>query len=294
VACLSPCDRFIDENLSTLQYASRAQSIENRAVINVDPTTKLIHRLKKEIKVLRRDLIQARRLAEVAQYAVLDQANLSTDEISIQCRKLKKDMIDNITMIKQMYTNENALRQEHDQIMTSNIELTYRNSQLHTENVKLRNEINQLNHYYSTGATRTKEEGRNSRANEESMTIPGYGIARMRSKKDGHQSNENGGSGSGVMAMESARTDNGRLDNRSSTVQQQQQQQQQQQKTSNSGESGSFFDMVEKHPTVTNSNGWAGTNTPNNEMDFFSSVALPEQNNSSSTIERILKNILIK
>mgnify|MGYP001453346562 FL=1 len=149
VACLSPCDRFIDENLSTLQYASRAQSIENRAVINVDPTTKLIHRLKKEIKVLRRDLIQARRLAEVAQYAVLDQANLSTDEISIQCRKLKKDMIDNITMIKQMYTNENALRQEHDQIMTSNIELTYRNSQLHTENVKLRNEINQLNHYYS-------------------------------------------------------------------------------------------------------------------------------------------------
>jgi hypothetical protein len=46
VACLSPCDRFADENLSTLQYASRAQSIENRAVINVDPTTKLINRLK--------------------------------------------------------------------------------------------------------------------------------------------------------------------------------------------------------------------------------------------------------
>ena len=62
----------------------------------------------------------------------------------MQCRKLKKDMIDNIAMIKEMYRNENMLRNDHDRVVASNVELTYRNSQLHTENARLRHDINQL------------------------------------------------------------------------------------------------------------------------------------------------------
>lgn len=46
-------------------------------------------------------------------------------------------MIDNITMIKAMYTNESKLRHDHDTVLQSNAELTYHNSQLHTENAKL-------------------------------------------------------------------------------------------------------------------------------------------------------------
>jgi kinesin family protein 4/21/27 len=34
IACLSPLDDYVEENLSTLNYASRAQNISNIPVIN--------------------------------------------------------------------------------------------------------------------------------------------------------------------------------------------------------------------------------------------------------------------
>ena len=46
VACLSPCDGHFDENLSTLEYASRASCIANRVAVNEDPKSKLIRELR--------------------------------------------------------------------------------------------------------------------------------------------------------------------------------------------------------------------------------------------------------
>ena len=37
IACLSPLDIFADENISTLNYATRAQKIHNIPHLNVDP-----------------------------------------------------------------------------------------------------------------------------------------------------------------------------------------------------------------------------------------------------------------
>lgn len=37
MACLSPSDRFIEENLSTLNYAAKASLISNIPTKNVDP-----------------------------------------------------------------------------------------------------------------------------------------------------------------------------------------------------------------------------------------------------------------
>ena len=37
IACLNPCDLHIDENLSTLNYASRASYISNKPIKNEDP-----------------------------------------------------------------------------------------------------------------------------------------------------------------------------------------------------------------------------------------------------------------
>jgi hypothetical protein len=36
IACLSPLDMFVDENISTLNYATRAQKIHNVPHINID------------------------------------------------------------------------------------------------------------------------------------------------------------------------------------------------------------------------------------------------------------------
>lgn len=43
VACLSPSDRYIEENLSTLNYASRASMISNVPTKNVDPKMMILN-----------------------------------------------------------------------------------------------------------------------------------------------------------------------------------------------------------------------------------------------------------
>lgn len=37
IACLTPSDKYIDENLSTLAYASKAKVMTNQPKINSDP-----------------------------------------------------------------------------------------------------------------------------------------------------------------------------------------------------------------------------------------------------------------
>lgn len=48
IAALSPADINFEETLSTLRYADRAKQIKNAAVVNEDPTEKLIRELKEE------------------------------------------------------------------------------------------------------------------------------------------------------------------------------------------------------------------------------------------------------
>ncbi|XP_072032274.1 LOW QUALITY PROTEIN: kinesin-like protein KIF28P [Amphiura filiformis] len=48
IAALSPADINFDETLSTLRYADRAKQIKTQAVVNEDPTEKLIRELKEE------------------------------------------------------------------------------------------------------------------------------------------------------------------------------------------------------------------------------------------------------
>jgi hypothetical protein len=42
IACLNPCDLYIEENINTLQYAGKASYISNKPVKNDDPKMRLI------------------------------------------------------------------------------------------------------------------------------------------------------------------------------------------------------------------------------------------------------------
>lgn len=53
VACLSPADNNYEETLSTLRYANRAKSIQNRPQINEDPKEALLREYQEEIRKLR-------------------------------------------------------------------------------------------------------------------------------------------------------------------------------------------------------------------------------------------------
>ena len=59
IACLSPSDAYLEENLSTLTYATKASFISNEPVKNEDPKTKLINELKLKVVTLQRELAQA-------------------------------------------------------------------------------------------------------------------------------------------------------------------------------------------------------------------------------------------
>lgn len=59
IACLSPLDDFLDENMSTLNYASRAYNISNLPIINQDPRLKIIQEQKKTIERLQLELKRA-------------------------------------------------------------------------------------------------------------------------------------------------------------------------------------------------------------------------------------------
>ncbi|XP_061742175.1 kinesin-like protein KIF17 isoform X2 [Nerophis ophidion] len=53
IACLSPSDNNYEESLSTLRYANRAKSIQNRPCINEDPKDALLREYQEEIRKLR-------------------------------------------------------------------------------------------------------------------------------------------------------------------------------------------------------------------------------------------------
>ena len=56
IACLNPCDMYIEENINTLQYASKASYISNKPIKNEDPKMRLIEELKKQNRLLNEEL----------------------------------------------------------------------------------------------------------------------------------------------------------------------------------------------------------------------------------------------
>jgi hypothetical protein len=65
IACINPNDQFLEENISTLTYATKASYITNQPVINDDPRNKLINQLKKQVKQLNEELGKANQHIEL-------------------------------------------------------------------------------------------------------------------------------------------------------------------------------------------------------------------------------------
>ena len=59
IACLSPIDRFLEENVSTLNYAARASLISNAPMKNVDQNVVQLQQTKNKIQDLEKELRQA-------------------------------------------------------------------------------------------------------------------------------------------------------------------------------------------------------------------------------------------
>ena len=73
IACVSPVDGYLDENISTLEYATKAGCISNEPVKNVDPKTRVIKDLKREVKRLKNELVTAdKHITLLTEVAIMD------------------------------------------------------------------------------------------------------------------------------------------------------------------------------------------------------------------------------
>lgn len=52
ICCVSPADSNYYESLNALRYANRARNIQNKPVVNIDPTVLLLQELRKHVQVL--------------------------------------------------------------------------------------------------------------------------------------------------------------------------------------------------------------------------------------------------
>lgn len=71
LAALSPADINFEETLSTLRYADSAKQIKNAAVVNEDPTEKLIRELQEEVERLRQLLAEKEKESALAATAAI-------------------------------------------------------------------------------------------------------------------------------------------------------------------------------------------------------------------------------
>ncbi|KAK9164017.1 hypothetical protein Syun_004919 [Stephania yunnanensis] len=60
IACVSPADSNAEETLNTLKYANRARNIQNKAIINHDPVTAQMQRMRSQLEQMQAELIYFR------------------------------------------------------------------------------------------------------------------------------------------------------------------------------------------------------------------------------------------
>ena len=103
----------------------------------------------------------------------------SGSDVEMRVRRLKQDLIDNINMIKTMYESETRLRADLDTAILRADKLQAVNGDLHNENARLRNQLSSL-----MGNGLHHERVKEAANVVETVTIPGYGVARARALED--------------------------------------------------------------------------------------------------------------
>ncbi|CAG2213204.1 KIF4 [Mytilus edulis] len=118
VACISPADTNMEETLNTLRYADRARKIKNKPIINRDPQTAEIIRLKQLVIEL--------------------ETRLQSGGLTIKC----ESSVATCTSVFSSTTSTAASTSiEQDSIMDKVKELAEKNKQLEEENEKLSDEL---------------------------------------------------------------------------------------------------------------------------------------------------------
>ena len=119
IAAVSPADVNFKETVTTLQYADRAKQIKNKAIVNEDPTEKMIRGLKEELERLKNALKVSQQAAAapvVVPVSPKSQGRTRAEEDAERARlkaefeaERKKEMEE---LKEQMQENERQMREQ--------------------------------------------------------------------------------------------------------------------------------------------------------------------------------------
>lgn len=95
IACISPADSNAEETINTLKYANRARNIQNKAVINRDPVTAEVQKLRSQLEQLQSELLFSRSGSAALEELQLLQKKVSLLELKnseLYCELKEREM----------------------------------------------------------------------------------------------------------------------------------------------------------------------------------------------------------
>ncbi|MBN3303429.1 kinesin family member 4 [Amia ocellicauda] len=128
IACVSPADSNMEETINTLRYADRARKIKNKPIVNIDPRTAEMKRLKQQVQELQVMLLHARGgVAPVLSGSepagnvkeILEKNRCLQDENS----KLSRELSEAVGQTAQMFERIILTEQANDRLQTKLEEL---------------------------------------------------------------------------------------------------------------------------------------------------------------------------
>ncbi|XP_057773194.1 kinesin-like protein KIN-4C [Salvia miltiorrhiza] len=184
IACVSPADTNAEETLNTLKYANRARNIQNKAIINRDPVSDEMQRMRSQIEQLQSELLYFRGDSSAPteelkilkhKVSLLEASKSELQEALQECRisyeHLKQRAIDaqvekdRLVMLVESIRNGNPLDEINDKsdkdfdLVKSYIT---RIQELESELVRIRSS-NHLRHGNSDGFLYSEDDGTHSR-----------------------------------------------------------------------------------------------------------------------------------
>ena len=103
IACVSPADSNYEETISTLRYADRARKIKNKPIVNHDPQTAEINKLRQQIQQLQVQMLSSNTMGQSNTVVNSEEVKCLLDENSIL-----KDENEKLTRALQAALEENT------------------------------------------------------------------------------------------------------------------------------------------------------------------------------------------
>ncbi|KAG2661484.1 hypothetical protein PVAP13_1KG507200 [Panicum virgatum] len=115
IACISPADINAEETINTLKYANRARNIQNKAVVNRDPATAEMQKLRSQLEQLQTELLFSRSGSAALEELQLLQKKVSL--LELKNSELNHELKERELSCEQLAERARAAQLERDQLM---------------------------------------------------------------------------------------------------------------------------------------------------------------------------------